>query len=592
MLAMRQIPRKVVLLALVAWPACSGTDHRGGQGSGGQGAAGAGAGAGANLGRGTGGNGPDGSGAGGVAQPGAGSGGAGGSTAIGDPLCQMGVPETSQVPRMSRRAYDTVLRDLLGVTTLARAGNVPPSELLAPDSDGSLTDVGWNGYLTAADMVAAEVISGPNQTRFINCDAASPSCLMETIKSFGRKAFRRPMTDSEVTSFMRLDDLTPKGTPSEVAEAILAAFLSSPSFILLPELGQDLLSSTGAIALTSYEVATRLSFLLWESIPDDTLNTEADHGRLSTTDQIVAQARRMLKSDKASALAKGFHASYLGIMTGTHWFNSAHDGAQFPKYSSAARDVLEAELDSFFVETMLKGGAFKDLFLSTAAFVNRDTAPLYDLEPATFDTKPMRVDLDPTRRPGILTRAAFLSSFSYYDDTSPFERGGFIVSTILGLPFPGLDPTGPTVPPAMDFKTNREAATALTSPAACQGCHAIINPPGFVLERYDAVGSWQDIDRRGGAIDGTADVTFGDGVTKTITSPLQLMRELAASPRAQRRYAEQLVSYATRRAPNPIDACIVDILAWHLLQDASYPFTSMVADYTRSDSFRTRTRGN
>src|SRR6185369_7776782 len=125
--------------------------------------------------------------------------------------CIPGIQPSSQIPRMKNAAYDNVMRDLLGVTTLASAGAKPASTLLADDSDGSMTDIAWNGYLSAADKVAAEVMAGANKSKFISCDPAMDACLTDTIKAFGRKAFRRPVTDAEVTSFMRLNALTPKG---------------------------------------------------------------------------------------------------------------------------------------------------------------------------------------------------------------------------------------------------------------------------------------------------------------------------------------------------------------------------------------------
>ncbi len=132
-----------------------------------------------------------------------------GSTCTGTCVCMPGIPATTQMPRMTRLQYDTVIRDLLGVTTLASNGNQPPSALLADDSAGALTDIAWNGYLGAAEKIATEVIaSTTNKPRFIACDPAAAgtagtTCLTNTIRTFGRKAFRRPLTDAEVTSFMR-----------------------------------------------------------------------------------------------------------------------------------------------------------------------------------------------------------------------------------------------------------------------------------------------------------------------------------------------------------------------------------------------------
>lgn len=545
-----------------------------------------------------------GGGSGGSSARGGGGGGAGSSSATGNggasgsggsssaAACVPGVPATSQVPRMKASAYDAVVRDLLGLTALASANNRAPSSLLAPDSDGVLTDIAWNGYLTAAEKVAAEVMAGSNKSKFINCDPSSTTCLTTTIKSFGRKAFRRPVTDAEVTSLLRLNSLTPKGTPAEVAEAILFAFLASPSFITLPELAQD--KEGSSLKLSSYEVATRLSFLLWGSVPDDQLNSAADAGQLATKEQISAQAQRMLKSDKAKAVVASFHRFYAGIEPGSHWVNNAeHDPAKYPSYSSAAYAAAMAELDAFFQDVVLGGGTFQDLFLSKAGFVTKDTAALYGLNPASYGTQPTRVDLDGSQRPGFLTRLAFLSTFSKYDVTSPILRGAFISGRVIGINPGNPDPAAlKMTPPPGNYTTQRQAIEALTKNEPCFSCHfRTINPPGFVFERYNSVGIWQDKDLLGGAIDSTADVRLTPTDTKTISSPLELMNAIAGLAEAKRLYAQQWVAFASGRTANPTDDCVVNDLSNNLAQ-SSYPIANLLADYTRADSFRLRTVGN
>jgi hypothetical protein len=493
---------------------------------------------------------------------------------------------------MKNAAYDAVVRDLLGVTALTGAGNQPPSSLLAPDSDGSLTDIAWNGYLSAAEKVAAEVMAGSNKSRFIGCDPSAANCLTNTIKTFGRKAFRRPLTDAEVTSLQRLGSLTPKGTPTEVAEATLFAFLASPSFILLPELAQD--KEGSAVKLSSHEAATRLSFLLWGSVPDDQLNAAADAGELATREQIAAQAQRMLKSDRATAVVNNFHHYYAGIEPGSHWVNNGeHDSGKYPAYSPSSYDAAMREVDAFFQEVVLKGGTFRDLFLSNVAFVTKDTAALYGLDPASYGAQPTRVELDASRRPGFLTRVGFLSTFSKYEVTSPILRGAFISGRVLGVNPGTPDPAAVKMtPPPGNYTTQRQAIEALTKNEPCFSCHnRLINPPGFVMERFDSVGTWQDTDPLGGAIDGNAEVRFNADLTKTITSPLELMNEIVKLAEAQRRYAEQWVAFASGRVPNPNDACTVDQLSASLGQ-ASYPLANLLADYTKADSFRLRTVGN
>jgi len=508
-----------------------------------------------------------------------------------------GIPATSQVPRITRLQYDTVVKELLGVTTLASANNLAPSSLLAEDSSGPLTDISWNGYLSAAEKIAAAVMANAtNKAKYISCDptaagTAGTTCLQNTIMTFGRKMFRRPVTTTEVTSFMRFNTLTPAHTGNDVAEAILYAFLASPSFIAVPELGQTMDTTTGALQLTPHEVATRLSFLIWNSVPDDMLNAEADGNRLATATQIRTQAIRMLQSPKAAAVATTFHRSYSNIAIGTPWTNnSAHT---IDNYTSATYNAAMAELDAFFADVVVGGGTFADLFTSPTGFVTSALAPIYGV--TSTATTPTKMALDATKRPGFLTRVAFLSTFAHEATSSPILRGAFITQRVLAIPVGDPDPKFLAMtPPAGDYKTNREAMEALTMGAPCNGCHTTkVNPPGFVLERFNAIGAWQDTDPLMGPINSTAEVTFSTvpEVKKTVTSPAELMAEIAKTPNAQRNYAEKFVSFAAGRSPNSNDACIVDQLSTSMATP-TYTLASMMADYTQADSFRVRTLGN
>ena len=339
------------------------------------------------------------------------------------------IPATSQVPRLLNREYDNILRDLLGVTALAD-GN-PPSSLLNADYDGPMDAIIWNAYQNAAATIASEVISGPNKSNFISCDpAAVATCYEDTIRAFGRKAFRRPMEDEDVARFMALTTIEPAGTPDEISEALLYAFLVSPSFIMVPEMSAE--PEGDAIKLSSYEIATRLGLTLWGSVPDDELNAAADADQLQDPAMILQQAERMLQEpDKAGQQVAMAHRAFLVMDDNSHWFKISHDSTLFPNYSDSLRPTMQAELDDFFKDIAFNGGSFQDLFLSTTGFVNQDTAALYGLDPANFGPDLEKVDLP--NRPGFLTRVGFLSSFSSDTVTSPILRGAFITVNMLGV---------------------------------------------------------------------------------------------------------------------------------------------------------------
>ena len=252
-----------------------------------------------------------------------------------------------------------------------------------------------------------------------------------------------------------------------------------------------------------------------------------------------------------------------------------------------------AELDAFFADVVVNGGTFADLFTSPVGYVTKDTAPIYGV--TSTATTPTKMTLDATKRPGFLTRAAFLSTFAHDKTSSPILRGAFITQRVLAIPVGDPDPSfiGMSPPPG-DYKTQREATEALTKGSPCNGCHTTkVNPPGFVMERFNAVGAWQDTDPLTGPINSTAEVIFSTvpSVKKTVTSPAELMTEIAKAPNAQRNYAEKFVSFAAGRTPNPQDTCIVDKITASMATP-TYTLATMMAEYTQADSFRLRTLGN
>jgi Protein of unknown function (DUF1592)/Protein of unknown function (DUF1588)/Protein of unknown function (DUF1585)/Protein of unknown function (DUF1595) len=514
-------------------------------------------------------------------------------TLLPDGPCVQGIPVTTQIPRLLNRQYENVVRDLLGVTALDGSS---VSTALVGDFTGAMTAPAWQVYQEVAAKIAAQVMAGPSKSKFISCEPATAGCLNATIQSFGRKAFRRALTAEEIASFETLGKTNPPGTPAEVAEATLNAFLVSPSFLLLPELNTE--TEAAAIKLSPQEVATRLSFLLWGSLPDDLLNTAADSDQLQTKEQILAQAQRMIAArEKTGPLVSAFHDEWAQMNNGSgHWWKVDHDPAKFPTYDAAAKTSYQKELDAFFEEVAFTNGSFQDLLLSNVAFVNKDNAAIYGLDPAQYGADLMRVSLDSTQtpRPGFLTRAGFLSSYSNYDATSPILRGAFITVSLLNVN-PGAPVAGAKDAKADGmFATQRAYIEALTEQAQpCQSCHEVINPLGFVLEHYDAMGKWQTTDLRGGAIDEavtTASVDFGDGAKQEISSPVQLMQEIAKRPKAQELYARAWVSYAFGRNPNANDQCVVDQLK-SKLTGTGYSILNLLADLTQTDSFRLRVRG-
>jgi hypothetical protein len=524
--------------------------------------------------------------------------GGGGSTPT---VCTPGVPVTSQIARLTNAQYDQTIADLLGVTSLDAANGVAPSTILPTDQLGSITSLAWSSYQSVANMIATQVMASSTlKGNFLKCTFSGDgsACLKDTINKFGRRAFRRPLTTDEVTSFTKIitngAKITATGTPTDVAGTLLYMFLISPSFLQREETNGATADSNGNYPLSSYEVASRLSYLLWNSMPDDTLATAADNNQLQTSAQILSQAQRMLMSTRARAKVNAFHQYYLLMGTNTRWDTIIHDSSIFPAFSSSMVGTLENETQMFFDNIVFgsKPGTFQDLLLSNTAYVNNQIAPLYNLDPSKFTSDLSLTTLD-SSRPGFLTRVGFLNAYSSYSRTSPILRGAFITKQIMGTQI-GSPPPGATnvaLPTGADLDTNRKQVDAQTADGQCAGCHHVyINPPGFVMEAFNAVGTPQTTEATTGApIDTTADVMI-DGNTVHCNNPSDLMNALAVSPMTQARYAERWTSFAYERESDPMDCGTVNTLSTKIAA-GGYTIQNLITDLTQTTSFRTRAVG-
>jgi hypothetical protein len=522
--------------------------------------------------------------------------GTGTGASTGTVNCSPGVPSTSQIRRLSNLEYDRTVRDLLGVTALSASNGSRPSNLLATDQAGGLTDVGWAAYKTVGASIAAQVMADATaRAKFITCDPAARNCLHDTAVSFGRKAFRRPLTADDIAAFDAViaagPQITPTGAPAEIAEALLYMFLIHPSFIQREELAETG-DGAGHFVLSSYEIGARLSYMLWGSTPDDALNQAADAGQLSTPAQILGQAHRMLADPKARDMVASYHRAYMMMGTNTRWDNINKDPATFPAFTRDAVPAMQQETELFFDDVVFaKNGAFQDLILSRVAFVNKTTAPFYGLDPAAFTTDMKETTLD-ANRPGFLTRLGFLNAYSGYGRTSPILRGAFITKEVLGIavgaPPPGAEQT-PLPAATAALNTNRKQVEQMTSGTNCAVCHKpYINPPGFALEAFNAVGAWQTTEADTGAIiDSSADVMVGTGAAVHVKGPADLAWAIANAPGAWQQYASKWVSYAYEREGHPDDACTVQQLAAKM-RTSGYTVLNLVADLTQTPSFRAR----
>jgi hypothetical protein len=384
--------------------------------------------------------------------------------------------------------------------------------------------------------------------------------------------------------------ITETGSFDEAMGVIVKAFLVSPSFLSRAEISET--ADGQYFALNGYEVANRLSYMLWGTMPDDTLFAAAAANQLSTKEQIKAQAERMLADPKARALVAEFHADYTLMGPGGKWSEITRDTTKYPQFNESLVPVLSEETEAFFDYTTFDaGGSFQDLLTSTIGFVNNQTAPLYGLDASSYGGGLEGVDLG-TTRPGVFTRVGFLTAHSLFDRTSPILRGAFLQKEIMcanvPLPDPDILANPPPLPTGADLITNRDRVQKQTEPAECSGCHHnLINPMGFPLESFSAVGSVQTTDNdQGVAVNTQATVPMGQNMVD-VAGPEELMAAIAASADAQRCYAQKWAEFAYQRAPNANDNCIVNEMATKTA-GGGYSIVSLVADLTQSDSFRLR----
>lgn len=510
--------------------------------------------------------------------------------------CKPGTPGTSQIPRLSNAQYERTVFDLLGVEA---------NGLLAAEQEGAINKNIWDSYIASAQDIAKKVMADATlKSNFMKCTPAGDGtdCLKSTIVDFGLRAYRRPLSAEEIADFdeyilARRADITESNTADQVAQVILTTFLQSPSFLQREELAVEDTDAQGNFVLNSYEVASRLSYLIWGSMPDQALFDAAKAGTLLTKAQVLTQAQRMVADEKARFVAREFHDKYVQLtdsQKADRWAGTQKSATLFPAFVPQVTGDMIVETQMLFDDVFTSDGSFQDLFLTKNAFVTSRTAPIYGVT-GTFGETPTKTTLDDTR-PGFLTRIGFLAAFSNQERNNPIVRGAFITKDVLGVDPGAPDPAAAQtmLPNDPSLTTLRDRVDAMTKEGSCAGCHTpFVNPPGFVLEAFDASGAVQTLDHTfveaGSPVNTAADIKLsvaGDPVH--VTTPAELMQAIAGAPGAQRLYASKWVSYAFDRVATGPDLCTIDTLSTNIAA-GGYSIKQLVTDLTQQDYFLTRT---
>jgi hypothetical protein len=345
-------------------------------------------------------------------------------------------------------------------------------------------------------------------------------------------------------------DSTAAGT-----ELVLRSILQSPFFLYRIEHSTTV--KNGVIPLDGYEVATRLSYMLWNTMPDEDLMAAAAAGELTTATGVAKAAARMLQDPRGEQGIASFHRQLFRV---AGYVNIAKNAKVFPQFSPTMSTAMAAEHDAFVRETVISNkGGLLELLTAPYTFANKETAPVYGLT-GSFTSDMKRVELDPQRRAGILTQLGFLAVNATAAASDPIHRGVFTNLNILCATLPPPPGNVPALPADDGVMTTREQVNKHTGPGTCgAGCHGtFINPIGFAFEHYDALGGWRDSDH-GKPIDAAAKYDFDDG-TISYNGARELMDTIVKRDDVHACYARKWANFALGRAITGDDAGLLAAL--------------------------------
>jgi len=407
-------------------------------------------------------------------------------------------------------------------------------------------------------------------------------CMRQALETLANRAFRRPVRREEVDGLVAVAQAGQKRTGSfeKGLRAGLQAILVSPHFLFRIE--QDV--TAGPRRLNDHELGTRLSYFLWASLPDARLRKLADAGKLRDGTVTAAEVRRMLADAKSRALVESF---------GGQWLQTRNlsvlqpDRAKFPEYDLELREAMREETERFFAAVIAEDRSVLDFLDGRFTYLNERLARHYSIAGVEGEQF-RRVELDGDQRSGVLTQASVLTVSSYPTRTSPVIRGKWLLETILNAPPP---PPPPDVPPLDEQAVGntgslRQQLEKHRTNAVCASCHARMDPLGFGLENYDAVGKWRAMDGKF-AVDASGELPGG----KRFATPSELKGILKADEEAfTRGLTEKMLTYALGRGLEVTDRAAVREIVERVRKNG-YRMSELILGITESVPFRLRRAG-
>ena len=520
-------------------------------------------------------------------------GGGGGERAVNDSVAKSLCVVDTPIRRLTRFEYNNTVRDLLGDTTNP-ADVLPPEEEVAgfDNQAAALTssDLLIEQYMKVAEGVGARAVLDVNAL-LPGCDPGfdgSDACALSFIGDFGRRAFRRPLSQTEVELLKSVFDWAINepdlGRFEDGIQVVIEAVLQSPAFLYRPELGDEIPVEGDVVPFTSWEMATKLSYMLWNTMPDAVLFAAAEADELTTKEQIAAQATRMLDDDRARDLIRNFHSQWLLL---THLDTVTKDTSVYPAFSASLRPLWTEEIRAFVEHVILEGdGSLQTLLTANYSFMNEELATFYgdDVLDSVAGPEFRQVQLDPERRAGLLTSAGLMAAHANANQSSPVFRGKFVREQLMcnTLPPPPNDLV--IEPPELDpNKTTKEQFEEIGANPACAGCHTLMNPIGFIFEHYDGVGLWRD-EQNGIPIDALGEVVQTDDIDGEYDGALEFAAALAQSTQVQECVSSQWFRFAYNRTVTEEDRCSVDQLN-DVFRSSNFNIRSLLVALTQTNAF-------
>jgi hypothetical protein len=498
----------------------------------------------------------------------------------------------SALRRLTHSQYNNTVRDLLGDQS-APANQFPPEDFVNGFKNQyqsqNLSPLLVEAYSAAAERLARNAFQGGDRRGLIPCKP-TPACRARFVREFGLKAFRRP---PEIEERKRYDGLFRRETDFfKGAQIVVEAMLQSPSFLFR-------LDETSDPKLKPYVTASRLSYAIWDSMPDAALLESASRGGLSTPQGVEATARRMLDDPRARRSLDEFVSQWMRfdrLLTG------AKDRRRYPNFNREAAAAMAEETRSFISDLVWNDRNFMDAFTADYSFINADLAAIYGM-PAPAREFDRVIFTAESERAGLLGQGLFLSLTAKPDDTSPTARGLFIREQFLcqhvSEPPPGVNTNLPEITEAKP-QTNRERLSEHVSNPSCSTCHNLIDPIGFGFEKFDAIGARREKfkllvygeNEEGGrrVKPGTLELEinthgFVAGIPDSkFSSPRELGAVLARSPQCQECLVRQYFRYTAGRMETQADRPLIRQVSEDFRR-SQFRFKELIISLVRSREF-------